>query len=416
MDELELKRIFGRSLRKLRTKKDKTQSQLAEETGISEEYLSKIERGLASPSFMVISKLTDALGVRPSELFRQHNGEMGEEHIMGAHLAEAEDLLQEVFASLPLGLYVSTADGRFILASPSFAAMLGYDSPKALLARVRDIRQHLYAEPEERDELLSCVPADGRLRSAKLAFRRADGERLVVTTHVRRLTGREGEPAVYVGIVEDESTSRLVFPSAGEHDRLALAMREFHHRMQNSFTFLHNYLEVEQLKAEDAPHAEILGAIKARVYAMARLHRRLVSPGLGRMRVRDYLREVLDTAGSSLPPHKSLDLNLNIADIELDWHQVLPVGMIALELVTNSVKHGYPEGGKAEVSVSLANFGERHVLAVCDNGKGLPQDLDVRRPKSFGLSLVTSLTNQLKGDLKVEHGQGASFSIAFPAS
>lgn len=414
MDENTLKHVFGRSLRRLRMEKDKTQSQLAEETGISEEYLSKIERGLASPSFLVISRLTHGLGVRPSELFRMRDSTAEPGQAVREHLSEAEELLRGAFASLPLGLFVSTHEGRFLLASPSFAAMLGYGSPQELLASVRDIGQDLYAGPSERDELLACIPRDGSLRSAKLAFRRLGGERRVVTVHVRRLPCQD--QAIYVGIVEDESTNRLVFPSVGEHDKLALAMREFHHRMLNSLTLLHNYLEMELLKAEEASCRRVLGEAKARVYALARLHRRLVSPGIGRMRVREYLREVLDAASRSLPPDKSLDLAVDIEDVELDWHQALPVGMIALELVTNAVKHGFPQGGAANVRVSLSREESRHRLEVADNGVGLPPDIDPRNPKSFGLTLVSSLVNQLEGDLCLESAQGARFSVVFPAT
>lgn len=412
MDETTLKHIFGRSLRRLRIEKDKTQSQLAEETGISEEYLSKIERGLASPSFLVIARLTDVLGVRPPELFRIRDSAAEPGQAVREHLSEAEELLRGTFESLPLGLFVSTHEGRFLLVSPSFTAMLGYGTPQELLAAVRDIGQDLYAEPSERDEFLSCIPRDGSLRSARLAFKRPGGERRVVTLHMRRLPGHE--PAVYVGIVEDESTSRLVFPSAGTHDKPALAMREFHHRVLNAFSLLHSYLEMELLKAEESPCRQILGETKARVHAMARLHRRLMSPGTGRMRVRDYLREVLDAARCSLPPDKSLNLAMDIEDVELDWHQALSAGMIALELVTNAVKHGFPQGGAASVRVSLSREESRHRLEVADNGVGLPPDIDPRNPKSFGLTLVSSLVNQLQGDLCLENDRGARFSVVFP--
>lgn len=414
MHESRLKQIFGRSLRRLRIEKEKTQSELAEETGISEEYLSKIERGLASPSFLVISRLTDTLGVRPSELFRHQSGGMESDQAMYENLTEAEELLRGVIDGLPLGMFVTSGEGRLLFVTPALAAMLGFDSPQDMLNLVRDIRQ-VYSTPSERGGFLASVPSNGSPRSARLAFKRRDGRPLAVTVHIRRLPGHE-QP-IYSGIVEEESTSRLVFSSAGEQDKLVLAMREFHHRTQNAFTLLHSYLEMELLKAEDSPCRQILDEIRARVYAMARLHRRLVSPGVGRMRVREYLREILGSARGSLPPGKDLRLDLNIEDVELDWQQALALGMIILELVTNAVKHGYPqEGGSMDVRVSLARKEALHRLEVADNGVGLPQGLDLRAPRSFGLALVNSLVNQLRGDLNAEGVGGARFSITFPAN
>lgn len=69
MDADGFKRLFGRRLRDLRKAKAHTQEQLAEAVGCSTEYVSRVERGLVSPSFEMIVRLADALGVRPQALF-----------------------------------------------------------------------------------------------------------------------------------------------------------------------------------------------------------------------------------------------------------------------------------------------------------------------------------------------------------
>lgn len=60
---------FGKKLRQLRRQKDLTQEQLAERADISVEFLSLMERGINSPSFKSLEKLSDALGVPVKELF-----------------------------------------------------------------------------------------------------------------------------------------------------------------------------------------------------------------------------------------------------------------------------------------------------------------------------------------------------------
>lgn len=69
MDATTLQALFGRRVRSLRKLRDLTQEDLAEATQLSAEYISKVERGLASPSFDVIARLAGVLGVAPSELF-----------------------------------------------------------------------------------------------------------------------------------------------------------------------------------------------------------------------------------------------------------------------------------------------------------------------------------------------------------
>jgi|GEM_PF-1565908 len=69
MNTQDLKGVFGRRLRQLRQSRDLTQAALSERIGISLDYLSKIERGLASPSFFVIEKLSSHFQVSPAMLF-----------------------------------------------------------------------------------------------------------------------------------------------------------------------------------------------------------------------------------------------------------------------------------------------------------------------------------------------------------
>lgn len=61
---------FGRRLRMLRRQRDMTQEQLAEAAGISVDMLSNIERGVNAPSFETLEKLSQALNVSVSELFK----------------------------------------------------------------------------------------------------------------------------------------------------------------------------------------------------------------------------------------------------------------------------------------------------------------------------------------------------------
>lgn len=69
MDAEELQSLFGRRVQALRQDQGLTQEELAEATQLSVEYISKIERGLASPSFSVIARLIDVLEVPPPDLF-----------------------------------------------------------------------------------------------------------------------------------------------------------------------------------------------------------------------------------------------------------------------------------------------------------------------------------------------------------
>ena len=64
-----LKKQFGRRVRVLCKLRDITQEQLAGAVNCSTEYISRIERGLVSPSFGMIAKLAKALDAEPKDFF-----------------------------------------------------------------------------------------------------------------------------------------------------------------------------------------------------------------------------------------------------------------------------------------------------------------------------------------------------------
>jgi transcriptional regulator with XRE-family HTH domain len=67
-DEAILK-SFGDKLRKARVVKGKTQEQLAEDAGISQVQVARIENGKINTSLCTIQRLLDALGVKANVLF-----------------------------------------------------------------------------------------------------------------------------------------------------------------------------------------------------------------------------------------------------------------------------------------------------------------------------------------------------------
>ena len=88
--------------------------------------------------------------------------------------------------------------------------------------------------------------------------------------------------------------------------------------------------------------------------------------------------------------------------------------MIVNELVSNSLKHGFPAGRSGEIRIDLqSNGNHRFRLIVSDDGCGLPENLDFRNSLSLGLRLVNKLTHQLEGTLEVDRNSGTTFMIEF---
>jgi two-component sensor histidine kinase len=95
--------------------------------------------------------------------------------------------------------------------------------------------------------------------------------------------------------------------------------------------------------------------------------------------------------------------------------KAIPCGLIINELVTNAIKHAFPDDRRGTVQVSLREPAAGQLtLAVADDGVGLADDFAIETSGSLGLTLVATLVEQLKGRLVITRGPGARFEITFP--
>jgi transcriptional regulator with XRE-family HTH domain len=67
---MDMRKLVGRNVRRLRVKKGLTQEQFAERSGFSQQYISSLENGRRNPTVVTLCELADALGATPIELLR----------------------------------------------------------------------------------------------------------------------------------------------------------------------------------------------------------------------------------------------------------------------------------------------------------------------------------------------------------
>ena len=92
--------------------------------------------------------------------------------------------------------------------------------------------------------------------------------------------------------------------------------------------------------------------------------------------------------------NKNICLNLDFEQIYLGLDTAIPLGIIVNELVTNSLKHAFPNGNNWEISISL-------------------KEINFRNADSLGLQLVNILVEQIEGCLELRRNQGTEFCIGF---
>jgi two-component sensor histidine kinase len=100
--------------------------------------------------------------------------------------------------------------------------------------------------------------------------------------------------------------------------------------------------------------------------------------------------------------------------IQLGVDQAIPCGLIVYELVSNGLKHAFPQDQRGRIQISLKRQEEDTLmLKVADNGAGFPKDKDFRHTTSLGLELVCNLVEQLNGKIEMFNDHGTEFHMAF---
>jgi two-component sensor histidine kinase len=112
---------------------------------------------------------------------------------------------------------------------------------------------------------------------------------------------------------------------------------------------------------------------------------------------------------------QSIDVAVNAAGIELSIRRAIPCALLINELITNALKHAYPDGspGRIEVDFGRKPDSGELVLAVRDRGRGLPPDFDIDRVETVGMQLVRLLAAQIGGRLTIHLKQPTMFRVVF---
>jgi len=203
---------------------------------------------------------------------------------------------------------------------------------------------------------------------------------------------------------------------ASLHEKEVL-LQEVHHRVKNNLQIISSLLNLQSRHIKDEQVLEIFKNSQNRVRSMGFIHEKLYkTKDFARVDFNEYVRSLTNHLFSSYEINKeAIKLNTNIKDVFLDINTAIPCGLIINELVSNSMKYGFPDGKKGEIKIAMLPLNKNKVeLIVSDNGVGIPEEVDFRNTESLGLHLVTILAEgQLHGDIKLEREGGTSFHIGF---
>jgi two-component sensor histidine kinase len=192
-------------------------------------------------------------------------------------------------------------------------------------------------------------------------------------------------------------------------------LQEVHHRVKNNLQIVSSLLKLQGDSLTDRSAVAALKESQQRVLSMAMIHERFYAgEQMAEIEFDEYARVLVQELVYSYAGRKgNVTGRILPPAIRLNISQAIPCGLILNELITNALKHAYPEGD-GEVIVELLETPEGRIsLAVSDRGQGLPPDFDWKNTDSLGLRIVDVLANQLGGTLTIDSGERTTFRLNF---
>jgi PAS domain S-box-containing protein len=196
-----------------------------------------------------------------------------------------------------------------------------------------------------------------------------------------------------------------------------LLLQEIHHRVKNNMQVISSLLKLQAETIQDERLCASFRDSEHRVRAMSLVHEKLYqSKDFTHIPFKDYLTSLIRYLYQSYTPQaRNIELSSEIEELPLTITHAIPCGLIVNELVSNALKHAFPEKRKGTITLSLRSPERDTIeLSVTDNGISLPDDIDIHTTKTLGLHLVTILVeDQLKGEITVSRRKGTRFRIRF---
>lgn len=263
---------------------------------------------------------------------------------------------------------------------------------------------------------LPSLPEQGRIEKI-IQVNRNDGQITTLAVNTTLIEGSNGSATRIIAsghdITRQKQDEEAIRASL---DEKVVLLREVHHRVKNNLQIIISLVNLQMRQTTDPEVKRIMSETQSRVRAMSLVHEKLYqSESLSRIDFADYTRflvtHLLSFYGIGT---RKVRLAMSMEKIMVDINTAVPLGLILNELVSNALKHGFPNEREGIISISGKDDGEEIELVVHDDGIGIPADFDWKNTPSLGIRLITALVGQLNGTIDLSTGEGATFILKIP--
>jgi two-component system, sensor histidine kinase PdtaS len=333
-------------------------------------------------------------------------------------LRKSEARFQQVVESAPNAMVMINQAGMIEMVNAQAERVFGYERSEMLGRSVEMLVPPRYRpnHPGLRGSFFGKPPSPPADAGHDLYGLKKDGSEFPVEIGLNPIETEDG--TMVLSAIVDISDRRLkeesIQAALTEKDVL---LGEIHHRVKNNLQIVHSLLGLQSGNIADGTLLGIMRESQNRVRSMALIHQTLYeSKDFARVDFRKFLDSLVPTLLSSYGiGAERVALAISSINVLLPIDAAIPCGLVVNELISNALKHAFPNNRSGNIKIDLAHDAPDHVqLSVSDNGIGFPKGFEMGEATTLGLQLVTMLVDQLGGALTINPANPTSFTVQFP--
>lgn len=323
------------------------------------------------------------------------------------HVKKSEKEYRDLVDNALVGVYKTDIDGNILFTNDAMVKMLGFNSKKEFnnLSSIE-----LYKNPDIRGRIVKKLLKDGIIERCEIDLNKKNSETITILMNSKL----EGNiiSGMIIDITQKKIAEKQIEKSLAEKEML---LKEIHHRVKNNLMVISSLLSLQSRYIKDEAYKSIFKESQNRARSMALIHELLYqSSDLKRINFGKFIDTLTGELYRIYISNQTLiKLNVNVEPLMVDINAAIPLGLIVNELVSNSMKHAFPDGRKGNINIEFSALDDNYTLVVEDDGVGFPEDVDFNNTDSLGLRIVNSLTEQIDGKLILDRTKGSKFIIKF---
>lgn len=360
----------------------------------------------------LVAQVKVAMRIKHAEdILRQQGVELKQK------IRRTRNLYKHIFNTISEIVFAYDMEGQPLFVNPAFQEVTGLPTKEL---EDKNFIRYIHADDREKAiEIWRQVFRGNYFAEEEIRIRNNTGKVIWLSTSWGPLQDETGRQLGIQGIAVDISRHKeneASIRSALEEKKTLL--KEIHHRVKNNLQLINGLLGLQSMEIQDPRLKIIFQETMQRINSIANVHELLYSSAdFRQIDFSVYLeKSTAQLLSSYKTGDKEIKTDIRASGALMSIENAVPCGLLINELVSNSLKHAFPNRDKGLITVCIEKQEQEWHLSCGDDGIGLSTSLNLSCPETLGFQLIAGLIKQLQGSYTIERTPGTCINVRFPVT